>query len=524
MELWPHQQTGIANTLSAIAEGVRRVCVTAGTGAGKSVMMGQLARHYLEQGKAVACYTNRKMLLGQLSRSFDSMGIAHGVRAAGYLDEREKPFQICSIQTENIRVSKKQSIEIHDAPLVLVDEAHVMKGPTIKKLFDEHTKRRSAIVGFTATPVDLEEWYDKLIIAGLPSELRRCGAIVPALHYGPDEPDLEALKKAKKVKAGEGEDLSSTEARHAMMTPTLFGRVSVWFEKLNPEHKPTLLFAPGVAESLWFAERFYKSGIPAAHIDADRIWVNGEDLPMKTDDQKRDSREKLLAMIRVGDVRVTCNRMVLREGIDIPELRHIILATVMGSVQTYVQSVGRGGRADRNPESIARWGEKTHFTIQDHAGHWHRLGSINVDRQWDIRYTSGMIYGLRAERLREKKEPEPRRCPACSMVYIGPKCICGHDPGPRKSRPVVSMDGQLREMVGDCFKPRREYKRPDGQSKWEKMYFRSRTKKGDRSFRAAMALFAHENHSWPSKDWPFMPIHELDYFRKVADVPRERLR
>ena len=59
---------------------------------------------------------------------------------------------------------------------------------------------------------------------------------------------------------------------------------------------------------------------------------------------------------------------------------------------------------------------------------------------------------------------------------------------------------------------------------WEKMYFRSRTKKGERTFRAAMALFARENYfQWPDPTWRFMPKREIDKYRLVSEVPREHL-
>lgn len=524
MEAWPHQKHAITEALAAIERGVRRNLVMSGTGGGKTWCMATLADHYRKKNLKVAVYQNRKMLLSQMSDAFTKFGVPHGVRAAGYLEEHDELVQICSIQTENVRTNRKMLQDLHDAKLVLPDEAHILKGDSFKKILDEHVAAGADVVGFTATPIDLEDWYDNLIIAGQPSELRACGAVVPALHYGPDEPDIKALKKLRKMNA-EGQDFSENQVRSAMMTPTLFGRVSTWFEKLNPEHKPTILFAPGVDESLWFAEQFVKKGIPAAHIDGDRIWVNGDFLAMGTDETKRKSRELVLKMSKEGKVRVMCNRYVMREGIDAPWVRHIIAATMFGAIQSYIQSLGRGGRADRDPESIERWGPKTHFTIQDHGGNWHRCGSINADREWNLNYTAGMIYGLRAERIRNKKEAAPHRCGGCGMIFLGAKCICGWVPGPRRSRPVISTDGELREMVGDIFPPRRVMKQKNGESLWAEMYFRSKSYKKGRTFRAAMALFAHENdYQYPNPEWKFMPIEPVDEFRLVRDVPRERLR
>lgn len=88
----------------------------------------------------------------------------------------------------------------------------------------------------------------------------------------------------------------------------------------------------------------------------------------------------------------------------------------------------------------------------------------------------------------------------------------------------MQTDGTLREQFGDVWLPRRVSQKPDGPKLWEQMYWRSRTEKGQRTFRAAMALFAQENDwGWPSRDWPFMPRNDEDFFRLCSEVPMENL-
>jgi len=412
--------------------------------------------------------------------------------------ERESPVPVF-----NLRVNGHPS---YFANGLLVHNCHVQLGDTNRAIFQKHHDDGAAIVGITATPLDMGDFYDKLIVAGTNSELRECGMLVPAIHYGADEPDLKALK----VKDKEGADFSKTEQRKAIMTPTIFARVGQWFDKLNPERKPTILFGPGVNESLWFAERFQEKGINAAHIDGEDIWIKGE-----MHKSTPEVRQQLADGSKSGDIVVVCNRYVLREGVNWPWVQHGILAYVVGSLQTYLQIGGRFLRA---------YPGKTHATIQDHGGAWWRHGSLNSDREWNLNYTNSMIAGIRADRMRKKVEKEPWRC-RCGRIRNGTSCECGATMPPKKSRPVVMADGQLREMTGDCFRPRRICTKPDGERLWEKMYFRSRTAKGTRTFRAAMALFSHENnYAWPDPNWKYMPVHELDFYRLCSEVPRERLR
>src|SRR5690606_19790965 len=116
-----------------------------------------------------------------------------------------------------------------------------------------------------------------------------------------------------------------------------------WCE-LNPDRLPTILFAPGVKESIWFAEQFHSKGIRAAHIDGDDIWIDGEYYT-----SNHQLREEIRKMSESGELPLVTNRFVLREGIDWPFLAHGIFATVFGSLASYLQS---GGRLLRNHPSL----------------------------------------------------------------------------------------------------------------------------------------------------------------------------
>lgn len=498
MELWPHQQRGLDELRGELTPG-NAVCVTSPTGGGKTVMMVEA----IKMANRVVLYTNRRMLLDQTSDVLTRNGISHGLRAAGHEPNWLAPIQLSSIQTEDARSLKSTKWELHRADLVLIDEAHVNKESTAVEIVRRHQEQGATVVGFTATPLDIGHLYSKLIVAGTPSELRQTGALVPAAHYGPDEPDLA---KIKRTKTGE---YKQADIVKAIMTHSIFGRVIEHWRKLNPEEKPTLLFAPGVKESLWFAEQLSQAGIPAAHIDGNNVWVDG--VFYKSDQAARDAVKRFSES---GQIKIVCNRFVMREGIDWPHLHHGIFATIFGALTSYLQSGGRLLRA---------CGGKSQAIIQDHGGNWHRHGSLNSDRDWSLDVTDYILSETRAERLRQKKEPEPISCPVCFAIRLsGPTChACGHA-AQVHSRMVVQQDGSLKEMSGDIYKPRRTYTQSDVLRKWEQCYHRC--KNTDRTFNQARGLFAYENNfQWPPNNLPLMPRDELDWFRSVKDVPRERL-
>jgi superfamily II DNA or RNA helicase len=530
---WPHQNLALDRIRRAAETGVKRMCLCSPTGSGKSLI---LARHVLaaaERGEASLVLTHRKSLVEQLSGTLTEAGVMHGVRAAGYRDDRHLPVQISSFQTEIARCVNREEWKrwkLHPAKWVIVDEAHCNTGPESVDLLNKMVDAGATVVGFTATPIDIGHFYEELIQVAVNSELRRIGAVVAARHYACSEPTpkMIALK-------GAGEDPTEKENTKAIMVPGIFGHVYDRWKRHNPHGHPTVGFGPGLKGSLYFAEEFWKKGVRTAHIDGDDCWANGEWFKSSPT-----VRAQLREASRTGEVQVVWNYFVMREGVDWPWLRHGIMATVYGSFQSYIQSGGRLLRA---------FPGKDEAVITDHGGNFHRHGSLNADRVYKLSHTNGMLARLRADGLRYKtcqqcgeapildetgvrwtcrtcgfkNGPEPCPCPQCDRVLTGRECVeCGFVLRTR-SRKVFTAEGDLVDLEGAVYKPRVTRSRPDTQEVWKRMYYRARASKKGMTFTQAEALFAHENHYWPPRSLRLMP-RGADWYLKVRDVPPERLR
>ena len=500
MSLWPPQQRGLAQLSQHLERGRCDVCVTLPTGGGKTRMI----QHVLQTPhKRQLLLTGRRLLFEQTVGVMERAGVKFGLRAAGYQLDNMQPIQLAMIQTEYARRNK---IPKHDCEIIHVDEAHSHKAGMMAALREYY--EGASWVGWTATPLDVDEWYEHLVVAGNMTDLRACGAVVPAIHYGPDEPDLAQIRRQANA------DYPAGEVIKAMMTHTILGRVVRHYHQINHDEKPTILFAPGVQESKWFAQYLSSYGIPAAHIDGDNVWYKGQNY-----ESDQEARREVAAMSAAGEIKIVCNRFVLREGIDWPWIEHGIFATVYGSLKAYLQS---GGRILRQ-HYIDGVPQLKRVTIQDHGGNWWRHGSLNSDREWRLDHTDYMVCELREERLRAKKIAQPICCPRCHAIRLsGPQCpACGHE-HVKGSRMVVQADGSLREHVGDIVKPRRLYQKPDLQRKWERCYWRAH--RAGMTFNQARGLFAYE-HNWnyPPTNLPLMPLNETDWFEKVARVPKNEL-
>ena len=221
----------------------------------------------------VVLYATRNMLIEQLMHSMDEYGIDYGVRAAEMWQHEnlDSPIQIASVPTERSRVFTKKQRHLHYAKMALWDEAHMQKAASAEKIFKIHEEQGAVNIGLTATPLGISGLYNKLIVAGTNRELRDCGAHLPCKVYAPDEPDL---KRVKRTKTGE---FQIADRKIQIWTQTIIRRVVEYYNRLNPERLPAILFAPGVKESMWFVNQLEDAGIRAAHIDGNNVYRDGEE-------------------------------------------------------------------------------------------------------------------------------------------------------------------------------------------------------------------------------------------------------
>lgn len=503
-ERWPHQTFAFEKTVEAINGGAKRICVTAPTGGGKTRCMIDILEWANSLRENSILYTNRRILLDQTKGVLESHGIMPGMRAAGYDLALLRSVQLAMSQTESSQSVVRQSRELHKAHKVLIDECHNQTGQQMQEIMRLHTEQGAVEIGYSATPLDLGDMFDELIVAATMSDCRKCGAVIPANTYAPDEPDLKHVKNYRV-----GEDLTEGDNTKAIMRPGVFGRVFDHWQRLNPDRKPTILFAPGVKESIWFAEQFTGKGIRAASIDGDNIWIDGE-----YHDSTKEARDEIRELSESGEVPVVCNRFVLREGVDWPHLAHGIFACVFGSLTSYLQSGGRLLRAYPGMDSVI---------VQDHGGNWWRHGSLNADREWSLGLTNKLAVGERIEAIRDREEKEPIVCGQCGKTRAGgKKCLaCGHEHH-GKSRMVVQIDGTLKEIKGDIIAPRITRMEPDTATLWRNIYFQF--KNAGKTFTQAEGYFKHKNGYYPPRDIPNMPLNRGDMHLAIADVPWERMR
>lgn len=460
MKLLKPQIQGVTSIRQKLDKGVRRVVLCSPTGGGKTVMAFHMIKEAVEQGRSALLLTHRRMLFDQIDRKLKESGIYPGYRASGAPDY-EGQVTLAMIQTEYDRSYKKKKTKPAVADLVIQDECHADKGKRIAAILDHNYENGAEIIGLSATPINVGKLYDDIAYAGKNSDLLECGLHLPLDTFAPNEVDLSDLNM--RIGKYAEDDLTRKFATHAVV-----GSVAQHIRIFNPDLKPGLVYGPSVAGSRFLTDGLNATGIKAAHLDGKNAYWNGREIK-----SSRSIRDDLVSALIGGKLNVICNRFVLREGIDIPEVYCVSLATRMG-LTAYIQSCGRVLRSHPSLD---------HVSIIDHGGNSRVHGLIDTDRE----------YVLTNPEHKQPSVPDKVkgwRCPKCFCMHKS-NGICRNCGTPIETRnfTVLQTDGRLELVTHDDV----DVDLKKAVNGYHRFYFAMRTKRAPVTFAKLIELFEQRN-------------------------------
>lgn len=504
---WDHQLQGLTDALDVLRSKAS-VVMCAPCGAGKSTMISALLRMAQAHRKRAIVYNFRTLLVSQMSETLDGHGVGFGVRSAAHkhMKDLSANIQVASIFTDMKRVASQGCWDYHEADIVIVDEAHMGRGEGAANLIQHYLGSGAKVVGVTATPASLSHIYSDIVIAGTKKQLRACKAHVRARVYGPHQMDLE---KVKRVKTGEF-DMGGVR-KHAW-NQAVVGYLYQDWAQYNPDGRQTLHFTPGVAESKWAAEDFWKKGVPSGHMDSKTCWYNGKSYNVKSGDTLRG---EMLEMWDAGEIVHLSNHSVLKEGIDRPSVYCLMLSRPIGEVCVYDQITGR----------LIRYSEATpdEVIMLDFAGNYDRHGSPNSDRNWYelFHMSSEEIVKDEVESQKSKGEDaEPITCAGCGMKRLsGDTCPGCGDAFSGRTRMIIEEGGTLREEVGSMHKdpPPPKPKKSLEQRQWDSLFWRCRNSPRNITFAGVSAIYTKKYGTPPPPDIKGIPKQKEGWSMSVSD-------
>lgn len=405
--LRPYQNKIIDDVRREFIKGKKSVLIQLPTGGGKTILMSEMLKLSLNKGKRSFFIVHRRELIKQTIATFSEVGIKDfGVISAGFIEARNAPIQICSIQTLRGRWQR-----FFKPDLVAIDECHHCASKSYQLLFDNYPK--ACFVGLSATPIRLDghglgNYFDSMICGQNMKWLIDNKFLSPYKLYVPSTINMDGLH----MRCG---DFITAELNAVMDKPTITGDAIKHYRKFC-NGKRAVVFASSIQHSKHIVGQFISEGIPAAHVDGD------------TDKDERDNKTKQFSQ---GIIKVLSNVDLFGEGYNLPSMEAVILLRPTASKGLYLQQVGR----------VLRYQEEKTAIILDHVGNCQRHGLPDNDQEWSLSYDKPK------NNKNSEQEKSVKVCPKCFAAQFSGKTLCSYCgfTFPVEAREVEQKEGDLVE-------------------------------------------------------------------------------
>jgi len=323
--LRPYQQEAITAVEAALERGVRRPLVALPTGTGKTCVVASLIA---KRGGSALVLAHRDELLrqaaGKIQVADPTLALGVGFVAAER-DDVAAPVVVGSVQT--LARSNRLARLPRRFDTVVVDECHHAAARSYRRIL-AHLEPSPLILGVTATPQrsdgkPLGEVWEEIVYQRGIAEMIRAGYLtdVRGIRVGLEHVDLDQVAQS-------GGDFQADALGDALEQASAPRHVLAAY-RTHASGRKALVFVPTVALANRMAGVFCDAGIPAEALDGTP--------PIE-------GRQAILCRLQTGETRVQANVAVLTEGVDVPAVDCIVMATPTRSQVKYTQAVGRGLR------------------------------------------------------------------------------------------------------------------------------------------------------------------------------------
>lgn len=428
IKLRDYQQKAVDDIRNSFSKGLKKVIVSAPTGAGKTIIFSYVAQNVAAKRKKVLILTDRFELLTQTGGAIKSFGINPYYIQAGtkYLNKQNEVF-VAMAQTLRRRVDQKLWINWikKEIDLVIIDEAHRQE---FNYMFEnqEELLKDKFVLGFTATPqrsgsmrqlaIDYEDIIETISV----KELVEKGFLVSDDYFGVTGANIEELS-VNRLKG----DFDEKEMFSRFNSPKLYAGVFKNWMEISPKAK-TLIFCVNIEHCIHTCEEFQKNGIDARFVVSGMkepkepkkdekkkgIWVQYEEKVRlynlyKTSFGKwSGNRGIIIDKFKKGQFPVLINAGILTTGFDDPTIESVVINRATNSASLWLQMIGRGSRIHPS---------KSSFNILDFGSNASRLGHYTMKRAWSLWHekvnTGGGV-------------PPVKDCKGCERMIIASIKIC----------------------------------------------------------------------------------------------------
>lgn len=413
----PYQTQIIADIRSEFRAGRNRVLLVSPTGSGKTVIFSLVTLGAIQKGNLVWIITHRNEILAQISKTLRTIGVDHGIIAAGTPHNAAARVQVASIGTLSKRLGKFPKPD-----LVIIDESHHSVAKSWCELFAYLGTTK--VLGVTATPERLDgrglgDIFESMVLGPSVSWLIENRFLAQPIYYAPRT--VMDFSKVRKV-AG---DYSKSEVEAMLDKPSITGDVIKHY-RFHLDGRTAVAFCVSIRHAEAIAKSFTAAGIPAAVIEGK---------------QSDTDRKRVIDDLATGRIKVLASCELISEGFDLPSVNGAILLRPTESLAMYLQQVGRALRPKQDGSEAV---------ILDHVGNL-RHGLAEEAREWTLE-------GRAKQRRSKESILDTRQCESCFRIFTGTLCPeCGAT-RQSKARELEIREGELQRIEAAEFAAQRAAK------------------------------------------------------------------
>lgn len=382
MELREYQQTLISESRQALAKH-KHIIMQAPTGAGKGVLIG-----------AMVSKSKYDVLILAHSEEILKQDAGH-VRKWGmdctevFAKTRKIPQSgHCAMMAQTLRQRLKKedwAMWFDSFRFILIDECH-------RSEFDfvfERGLEGVYVVGLSASPARYGQMrqlgldYGAVVVGPPVKDLINAGYLCRCRLFSLDAPSMEDVEWS----FGRGDYNLGQMAAKFKSRARYVGAVEN-YKRICPGDK-TLVFCCSSEQTIELTKAFCEAGIEA------RYCLSGD---FDEDEEYSGERKEVVDAFARGEFPVLVNYGLFTTGIDIPDIKVVMLMFSTTSLVKYMQCLGRASR-------IAP-GKDNEFLCLDFGRNYERLGRYEDDRVWSVWHSTGAGGGV----------PPTKICPQCGKM------------------------------------------------------------------------------------------------------------
>lgn len=398
MRLRGYQERAVSETRTAMGR-YRRVVLQLPTGAGKGVILGDIASMAVSKGNSVLVLAHSEEILKQDAGHCVRWGAATDMVFASTKDIPDGKCVCMMAQTARQRAKRDDWLRwLTGFSMYVFDECHRAE---FDFMFDI-LPAEAYVLGLSASPArygqqkQLGMEYAALVTGPTVAELVAGGFLCGCRLYSLDAPRLDDVEWS----ASRGDYVLGQMAAKFKSRPHYVGAVDNYM-RICPGAK-CLVFCCSSEQTIAVTKEFNDRGVKAKYC------LSGD---FDEDVEYSGERKEVIDGFGRGEFPVLVNYGILTTGIDQPDIKAVMLMFATTSVVKYLQCLGRASRMAE--------GKGGEFICMDFGTNYERLGRYEDDRDWGLWHKTGAGGGVAPTKI----------CPNCGRmvpIQMNDCCFCGY--------------------------------------------------------------------------------------------------